>query len=223
MLQFRLACAEPHESGLAPPRRLHDIGAMKRLLHAFWFFCAAVFLIEAWLWDALGGLLRRLAALLPFEALKRALAKGLEALPAPVVLLVFLIPIAVIEPFKLLALWALTHHHLFLGVALFVAAKFAGLAVTAFLFETTREKLLSMGWFLRFYNWVLMLREKAHAFLAPYKLRIHAALAPFKARIHETLVAVTAKLHASAERGGLGRRLLLLRARVQRSRGLPEA
>jgi hypothetical protein len=195
---------------------------MKRLLHAFWFFCAAVFLIEAWLWDALGGILQRLAALLPFEALKRALAKGLEALPAPAVLSVFLIPIAVIEPFKLVALWALTHHHVFLGVAVFVAAKFAGLGITAFLFETTREKLLSMGWFLRFYEWVLKIRAIAHAFLAPYKLRIHAALAPFKARIHETLVLLRAKLHASAERGGLGRRLLLLRARVQRLRSARE-
>jgi hypothetical protein len=192
------------------------LGGMKRLVHAFWFFCAAVFLIEAWLWDATGDLLRRLAALLPFEALKQALAKALAALPPPVVLLVFLIPIAVIEPFKLVALWALTHHHVFLGVLVFVAAKFAGIGITAFLFELTRDKLLSMNWFARFYHWVLMWRDRAHAFLAPYKLRIHEAMAPFKQRLRDWL-------KASAERGGLGHRLMLLRARIQRARRVPEA
>jgi hypothetical protein len=199
---------------------------MKRLTHAFWFACAAIFIIEAWLWDKLGGLLHALVALLPFEAWKRALAKGLAALPAPVVLLVFLVPIAVIEPFKLVALWAITHHHVIIGVAAFVAAKFAGLGVTAFLFEATREKLLTMAWFKRFYDWVLMLRAKAHAFLAPYKERIQAALVPFKERIHVALAALREKLHAylaaSAERGGLGRRLMLLRAQVRRLRRAPE-
>lgn len=188
---------------------------MKRLVHAFWFFCAAVFLIEAWLWDELGGLLKRLAGLLPFEAWKRALARGLDALPAPVVLLVFLIPIGVIEPFKLVALWAITHHHVILGVAAFVAAKFAGLGITAFLFETTRDKLLTMGWFKRFYDWVIVLRARAHAFLAPYKQRIHETLAPFKAKLR-------AYRDAAARRGGLGRRLSLLRAQVQRFRRLRE-
>jgi hypothetical protein len=188
---------------------------MKRLIHAFWFACAAIFIIEAWLWDKLGGLLRTLVGLLPFESWKRVLAKALERAPAPVVLLIFLVPIAVIEPFKLLALWAITHHHVFLGVAAFVAAKFAGLGITAFLFDVTREKLLSMPWFARFYDWVMMLRAKAHAFLEPYKLRIRAAVAPFKQKLHDYLV-------ASAEKGGFGRRLLLLRAQVQKMRRVRE-
>jgi hypothetical protein len=188
---------------------------MKRLTHGFWLVCAAIFLVEAWLWDKLAALLHALVALLPFEAWKRALAKALESLPAPVVLLVFLVPIAVIEPFKFIALWAITHHHVILGVVAFVAAKFAGVGVTAFLFEVTREKLLTMGWFARFYRWVLRIRAAAHAFLEPYKERIHAAVAPFKQKLHDYLT-------ASAQKGGFGRRLLLLRARVQKLRGIPE-
>jgi hypothetical protein len=188
---------------------------MKRLAHGFWFICAAIFLIEAWLWDKLGGLLRAFAALLPFEAWKRALAKLLESLPAPAVLLVFLIPIAVIEPFKFVALWAITHHHIILGVMAFVAAKFAGLGVTAFLFEITRDKLLSMEWFARFYRWMLRIRAAAHAFLEPYKLRLRAMIGPFKQKLHDYLA-------ASAQKGGFGRRLLLLRARVQKLRGIPD-
>jgi hypothetical protein len=211
------ACAQPHPRGLAPLSRPGNIFGMKRLTHALWFACAAIFLIEAWLWDALGGLLHRLVALLPFETWKRLLGKALESLPAPVVLLVFLIPIAVIEPFKLVAIWALTHHHIFLGVALFVAAKFAGIGITAFLFEATRTKLLSMGWFARFYDWVLRLRAKAHAFLEPYKIRIHAALAPFKQKLREVIATY------STGHSGLGRRLMLLRAHVQKLRGTPGA
>jgi hypothetical protein len=70
---------------------------------------------------------------------------------------------------------------------------------------------LSMGWFARFYDWVLRLRAKAHAFLEPYKIRIHAALAPFKQKLRDYLA-------ASAERGGIGRRLLMLRAHMQKMR-----
>lgn len=189
--------------------------AMKRLSHAFWFTCAAIFIIEAWLWDKLGGLLKALVALLPFAALKRAIVSALDKAPAPVVLLVFVIPVAAIEPFKLAALWAITHHHIIIGALLFVGAKFAGLGITAFLFEATRDKLLTMNWFARFYHWVLRIRTLAHDFLEPYKQRIRAAMAPFKQKLHDYFA-------NAAERGGFGHRLLLLRNRVQKFRRVPE-
>ncbi len=182
------------------------------LIRAFWFFCAAIFLFEAWLWDSVGALLKRLVALIPLAAFKQALSRGLAKLPAPVALLVFLLPIAVIEPFEILGLWLIALHHLIFGILAFVAAKILGVGLIAFLFDATRSKLLSMPWFARFYAFVMNIRAKAHAIIEPYKLRLRAALAPFKERFKAMLASLES-------RGAFGRRLALLRVRVQRLRG----
>lgn len=186
---------------------------LTRISRPVWFALAALFLLEAWLWDNVGGLLKRLVALIPFDALKRKLAEIVEVLPAQLVLLVFLVPLGVIEPFKILGLWLIFHEHIVLGILAFVAAKVLGLGVLAFVFDATRDKLLSMPWFTRFYFWVLKIRAMAHDFLEPYKQRIHAALAPYKRRFK-------AMLESFESRGGFGRRLSLLRARARRLRGL---
>jgi hypothetical protein len=186
---------------------------IKKISKPFWFVFAALFLLEAWLWDKLGGLLTSLVAAIPFESFKQALARGLNKLPAPVALLVLLIPLAVIEPLKIAGLWLIANHHVFLGILAFVGAKFAGLGVLAFVFDATREKLLSMAWFARFYLWVLKVRQLAHDFLEPYKIRVREALAPFKQRLKE----ITASFAAHS---GLGGKLALLRARARGLRGL---
>lgn len=190
----------------------------QKILRPLWFFLAVVFLFEAWLWDLLGQGLARLAALIPFEAFKRALAATIARLPAPVVLLVFLIPLGVIEPFKFLGLWLIAHHHLIYGILAFIAAKVAGLGVMAFLFEMTRAKLLSMPWFERFYLFVLRIRAQAHAFVEPYKRKVREAMAPIKAQLQSWRDAL--RLALGNESGGLGRRLASLRHWARRSRGL---
>jgi hypothetical protein len=186
---------------------------MRKLGQPLWFILAAVFVFEAWLWDRLGGLLKLIPASIPFESLKQALVRGMNALPAPLVLLVFLIPIAVIEPFKIVVLWLIAHHHIVYGILAFVAAKIFGLGLVAFLFDATRSKLLSMAWFARFYVWVMKIRALAHEILEPYKQRLRQALLPFKQRLRDVLASLVT--HA-----GLGRRLATLRARARRLRGL---
>ncbi|HLH10481.1 MAG TPA: hypothetical protein VKV77_01240 [Methylovirgula sp.] len=184
-----------------------------RLSRPLWFVLAALFLFEAWLWDELGALLKKIAGRIPFESLKAALARAIEVLPAPAVLAVFLVPIALIEPFKIAGLWLIANRHIVSGIGAFLAAKVLGLGVAAFLFDATRGKLLTMGWFARFYAWVIKLRAAAHAFLEPYKQRVRAALAPFREKLRAALAALRSQ-------GGLGRRLAILRARARRLRGL---
>lgn len=198
---------------LPPTQPLHQ-----KILRPVWLLLAVVFLFEAWLWDILGRALLWLAALIPLAALRQTLARMLDRLPPPVVLLVFLLPLAIIEPLKFLGIWMITHHHMILGILAFVAAKMAGLGVTAFLFEITRTKLLSMRWFERFYQWVLQIRAMAHDFIAPYKLKIKEAMVPVKARVHEMLVALRG--HGNGIGSSFSRRLASLRNWARRSRGL---
>ncbi len=187
-------------------------GLAKTLGRPLWFVLAAAFLFEAWLWDAVGGLLKRLAAAIAFESLKRTLIRAINALPAPLVLLVFLIPVALIEPFKIAGLWLIAHHHFVYGIGAFVAAKVFGVGVAAFLFDATRSKLLSMQWFAQFYAWVMRIRTRAHEIIEPYKQRVREALAPFRRRLGELL--------AAAANGGLRRKFALLRSRARRLRDL---
>jgi hypothetical protein len=50
------------------------------------------------------------------------------------------------------------------------------LAVTAFVFEVTKPKLLQMAWFRWLYEHVLIWLEWAHALVDPIKLRIRRVL-----------------------------------------------
>ena len=55
-------------------------------------------------------------------------------------------------------------------------AKFAGVGITAFIFDVPREKLLEMRWFERLYDFIMRMRYKAKALVEPIKQRIRDLL-----------------------------------------------
>ncbi|MCI4680340.1 hypothetical protein K9U39_10315 [Rhodoblastus acidophilus] len=184
-----------------------------RLKHALLTFAAIIFLIEAWLWDVMIALGRGFVRLLPWQAFKDAVARLIERLPPYGALLLFVIPVAVVEPLKVVAVRQMAHGHLFSGLLVLAALKFVGLGVFAFVFDLTRDKVLAIGWFARFYYWVLMWRERAHAFIAPYKAAVLARLAALRAEAAR----LGAAFGLPASRGGLIAMLGRVRARIRRS------
>ncbi len=150
---------------------------MQLLSKIFWFSVAALFLIEAWLWDHIGGLLLRLAALIPFDAFKVALASWLDRLPPALAFVAFAVPIILLEPLKVVAIWLMGHEHILAGVLTFIFAEVVTVGVVAFLFDAMRGKLLSLRWFHNVYDWVLRARSWADDLLLPYKLKLAAGLA----------------------------------------------
>lgn len=134
---------------------------MRRLLRPLWFLLALIFLVEAWIWERLEPVVEWIVARIPFARAKAAIAAGIARLPPYATLLVFAIPGLILLPFKLAGLWLIGGGHVIAGGLVFLLAKTVGLAVTAFLFETCRPKLMELGWFARFY--ALMLRLKAWA------------------------------------------------------------
>ncbi len=153
---------------------------MRKWSKPFWIAVALVFLFEAWVWDLCVRLGRRLLQILPLERLKVSIAKAVQPLPPPTALLVFLIPLAIIEPFKFLALWLLATGHWALGILCFVAAKFVAFGVVAFLFDLLRDKLLSMAWLASLYRLTLKCIDWAHALTAPYKAIVRARIVEFR-------------------------------------------
>jgi hypothetical protein len=155
---------------------------MRRLLHPLLILLALVFLLEAWLWTHLAPIVGWIVARIPLRAIKAAVGTWIERLPPAATLIVFVVPILVLLPFKLLGLWLLAHGHWLDALAVLVLAKLAGVGVTAFIFELTRPKLLQLAWFRSLYDRVMIWLGWAHELIDPIKDRLRRALRMFGPR-----------------------------------------
>jgi hypothetical protein len=139
----------------------------------------------------------------------------LERLPPPAALLVFLVPVVVLFPIKLLGLWLLARGSWLGALAVLGAAKVVSMGTTAFLFQVTRPKLLQMAWFRAVHDWVMRVLAWARQQIDPVKQRMRAwaaaAVAPVAARLRAL------RLLARRPNGRLLRRILRLRRRAQRA------
>ena len=145
---------------------------MRRVLKPFIVLLALIFLFESWLWSHLHPLVQWFVDLVPWRRMKERLAAEIEHLPPYPTLLVFLIPIALLFPLKLLGLWMLAKGSWLGAMVVLVFAKILSTAVTAFIFQLTRPKLLQLWWFKWLYEHVLVWLGKAHALIDPIKARI---------------------------------------------------
>jgi hypothetical protein len=112
---------------------------------------ALILLFEEWGWEPLARLLAwvgRLPGLRWIEA-------QIRTLPPYRALALFGIPVVALLPIKLLALYWLSHGHTLLGLAVIIAAKLGGTALTARLFMLTQPTLMRLAWFARgFERWI---------------------------------------------------------------------
>ena len=177
-----------------------------RLTQFLWTALAAIFLIEAWLWDVLGGAVKKIVSTLPIAALRRVLMKLIDGMPATFALVLFVVPVILILPFKIAGLALIAGGRVFSGGCVFLLAKSVGLGVTAFVFDVCHARLMTLPWFARFYAFVIGVRDWAHAKVDPYKVAIRQRVAALRARLRERF---------SRDAPSLLGRLLALRARVQ--------
>jgi hypothetical protein len=157
---------------------------LKRLLFApFVWLAAAIFLIEELIWDWTAAAMARLGAVRLVHAIERRIA----ALPPRWAFFAFILPSAILIPAKLLGLHAIAGGHWLVGSAVFLAAKVAGMALFSRIFNLTRPALMTLGWFARFYAWVMGYRNRIHAYLEHWvayqilKRRLKAMLKALKA------------------------------------------
>ncbi|WP_460027818.1 hypothetical protein [Methyloparacoccus murrellii] len=133
---------------------------MKKLLLSLLAF---LLILEEWIWEWLTALGYRLSAWLHLLSFDRWL---LAASPR-VAMATFLLPVLLVTPFKLVAVWLMARGHVVQGIALLVAAKLAGTLLLSHLFALTREKLLSFRWFARLHGsvtyWLGWARERIRA------------------------------------------------------------
>jgi hypothetical protein len=152
---------------------------MRRLLRPLWILLALVFLFEAWLWERLKPVVAWFVDWIPWDAFKARVAAGIERLPPLATLLVFLVPVVLLFPIKLIGLWLLARG-IWLGAMTTLAlAKVVSMGVTAFIFDLTRPKLLQLNWFRWLYEHMLVWLEWAHGMIDPIRERIRRAFRMF--------------------------------------------
>jgi len=120
-----------------------------------------VLLIEELFW-ATGRLVGGWLSRIPFW---QGIEMAVLALPARAVFVVLLLPMAMLLPMKVGALWLMAHHHVIAGVTAIVLAKIMGTAVSARLFLIAKPKLLTLPWFALCFGWITGVLSRAHAWL----------------------------------------------------------
>lgn len=108
---------------------------------------ALLLLFEEWGWEPLARAMAWLGRLPGLAALERRIA-SLGKWPA---LCVFGVPMLALLPIKLLALSLFGMGRPVLALSLLIAAKLAGTAVVARLFQLTQPALMQFGWFAHWY------------------------------------------------------------------------
>ena len=130
----------------------------KKLLTPVLLVLATIFfLAEELLWW-----LAKVLALLGKLPVLRQLEHAIARLPPYGALAVFGLPALALAPIKLLALYWLAGGHPALGVGTMLAAKVAGTALVARLYQLTRNSLVKLDWFAWCETKVLALRAAAY-------------------------------------------------------------
>lgn len=120
-----------------------------------------IILFEEWLWEPLKRLMLAVSRL----PVIRQMADFISHLPPFAALVLYLIPVFVLLPFKIAGLWLIGQGHPLLGLETFLGAKVVGTALLAWLFSLTKPALMQIAWFARAYGWVTELSAAAHAWL----------------------------------------------------------
>ncbi len=75
------------------------------------------------------------------------MAVVIDRLPAPVVLLVFLVPFLIVEPMLVVATVAIAMGYFFWGAVAWIVLKVVAFAVIPSIFDLTKHRLMTMPWF----------------------------------------------------------------------------
>jgi hypothetical protein len=112
-------------------------------------FAALIVLFEEWGWKPLSDALARLAKFALVARVERWIAR----LSPYGALAVFALPVTLLFPLKLVAVWLLAQGQWWAATGLFVGAKLASTAIIARIFTLTKPALMQIDWFAKTYNW----------------------------------------------------------------------
>ena len=153
-----------------------------RLRRAALLALAMVFLVVAWVWDVLVAVGGTIAGVIPWARFKRSFASLIDRLPAPLVLLIFLVPLLIVEPLLTVATVAIAMGYVVSGVIAWIVLKLLAISVIPAIFDLTKHRLMTMPWFVRAYEKVMAFHHYADQIVGPYKQAAAALLRQWRMR-----------------------------------------
>ena len=165
---------------------------------------ALIFLFETWIWDSLSWGLAWIARRIPWARIKRGAQSVINRLPAIFAVLLFGVPVVVMELGSFFSVVAIALGHVILGSICYGTLKLLGVSLIAVIYDLTQQKLMSLRWFVWLHGKFERLHHAAHEFVAPYRDGALAQLRALRARVFSAW---------SPGRSGLGRLRRRMRAR----------
>jgi len=159
---------------------------------------AMAFLAVAWVWDGLVAIGRGVAGFVPWERFKLAFARLVDRLPAPLVLLIFLVPFLIVEPLLVVATIAIAMGYVVVGAIAWIVLKFLAVALIPAIFDLTKHRLMTMPWFVRAFDKVMAFHHYADRLVAPYKEAAAAVLRQWRRRAAAATIRVPGLAHLAA-------------------------
>ena len=159
---------------------------------------AMAFLAIAWVWDGLVALGRALAGFVPWARFKQAFALLVDRLPAPLVLLIFLVPLLIVEPLLVVATVAIAMGYVVSGAIAWIVLKFLAVALIPAIFDLTKHRLMTMPWFVSAYEKMVAFHHYADSIVAPYKRAGAAVLRQWRMRAATVTGKVPGLAHLAA-------------------------
>lgn len=137
---------------------------------------AVAFLAAAWVWDGLASVARRIVAVVPWTRFKRVFVLIVDRLPAPLVLLIFLVPLLIVEPLLFVATIAVAMGYVVSGTIAWIVLKLLAISVIPAIFDLTKHRLMTIRWFVWAFDKVMAFHHYASKIVAPYKQQAQALI-----------------------------------------------
>jgi hypothetical protein len=159
---------------------------------------AIVFLAVAWVWDGFVAIERLIVQMIPWTRFKHAFAALVDRLPAPLVLLIFLVPFLIVEPLLVVATIAIAMGYVVVGVISWIVLKLLAVALIPAIFDLTQHRLMTMRWFARAYDKVMAFHHYADQIVGPYKEAAAEVLRQWRRRAAAATSRVPGLAHLAA-------------------------
>jgi hypothetical protein len=159
---------------------------------------AIVFLAVAWVWDGFVAVERLIVQMIPWTRFKHAFAALVDRLPAPLVLLIFLVPFLIVEPLLVVATIAIAMGYVVVGVISWIVLKLLAVALIPAIFDLTQHRLMTMRWFARAYDKVMAFHHYADQIVGPYKEAAAEVLRQWRRRAAAATSRVPGLAHLAA-------------------------
>ena len=103
---------------------------------------ALAFLAVVWVWDGLIALARLIVQHIPWSSVKRVFSAVVDRLPAPLVLLIFLVPFLIVEPLLFVATVAIAMGYVVSGAIAWIVLKLLAISVIPAIFDLDRKSVV---------------------------------------------------------------------------------